>query len=526
MSFEAPLMLLGLPLIWLVWRMGERVEAVLNSLFAPEVFAKLANVESATLLSRWRRPLFYLALAWFVVALSKPILPASSSNIKVREADILIALDLSHSMSADDIAPTRLAAARERINAFLNEGRGERFGVVGFSRTAFPISPMTSDSAMVRYLVDSLKVDDVVSKGTDIGVIFPLVAKMAKNTPRILVILSDGGDSETLTREIEVAKQMGVTVYAIGLATPQGATLRDEENQTIVDAEGNIVLSVLNPALEEICLATGGRFEVASAGDVTRILGAIRGKFEAYRLHDASVVGEVQLFMWPLMIGIILFFLSRFEMPTLPWKQAGILLLLVVATRSEAGLLDFYYLSKAQSAWAHGRYEEAVVAYEKLVASHPNNALLYNLGASYYKTGAYEKAIAVWGRIRTSDSAFLAMVQAAMGNALALRGEYRHAERAYRESLRRVASPAVAHNLEIVKKLEEEYKRGVERPKQGSGGAANTREAEGAAGGRTQPAKLDPNQALLEQTLHPKPLSGRQIYLLGGEGAGRESRPW
>jgi Ca-activated chloride channel family protein len=182
--------------------------------------------------------------------------------------DILIALDVSRSMLAADVKPSRLARAKLALEDFVKSLGGDRIGLIAFSGTAFLQCPLTSDYNGFLLVLDNVDTQTIPQGGTSISSAIREAIRAYKDVGRrdkTLVLITDGedhqGDPLATARE---AKEAGVTVHAIGLGTQEGdlIVLSPQESQPggyLKDAEGNVVKTRLDEkTLEEIALATGG----------------------------------------------------------------------------------------------------------------------------------------------------------------------------------------------------------------------------------------------------------------------------
>jgi Ca-activated chloride channel homolog len=265
-SFQWPLVLLSLALIPL---------AVLGYLLIQRRRTKyavrftnldlLANVVEGS--PGWRRhlpaALALAALAALLVGLARP----QTSSAKARShATIVLAIDVSGSMSATDVRPSRLAAAKEAARSFLDQlPKGIRVGVVSFSTTAQVLAPATADRSLARAAIDSLEpgggtaIGDAIARSVDLG----KAARASANGNGVrrrfsVLLLSDGANTSGISplTGAQRAKQAHAPVYTIALGTPNGSVQR-------LDEFGNIRRIPVPPdpaTLRQVASVTGGRF--------------------------------------------------------------------------------------------------------------------------------------------------------------------------------------------------------------------------------------------------------------------------
>jgi Ca-activated chloride channel homolog len=263
-SFEAPLALLGLlvvPLLVVAYLWRERQRTASAARFGNP--ALLPN-----LIDRAPGSLRYLPLAILLVALAAMVVGVARPHAVVKvpreEATVILAVDVSRSMKAKDIPPTRLGAARLAAKAFLRRiPERYRVGVVSFASRATVAVPPTEDRGLVTAALDSLQ----PGEGTAIGDAVLLSARLGRNQrasdgsrpPRAVLLISDGardGGNTTPQSAAEQARKLGVPVYTILLGTPNGVV--EEE---LTGGLRRIIRVPPNPAtLQQIARDTRGEF--------------------------------------------------------------------------------------------------------------------------------------------------------------------------------------------------------------------------------------------------------------------------
>ncbi|WP_178087072.1 VWA domain-containing protein [Methylacidimicrobium tartarophylax] len=247
-----------------------------------------------------RRPwFFFLAGFLAILALAGPQWGKSSRQLLRPSTDLVIALDLSRSMTAQDLAPSRLDRAKLLIRAFLQEAAGQRIGLLVFSNSAQLAVPLTTDYGALEELLAELTPASLPEAGTDFGALLDETFdtfSQRDSAHRILLILSDGEDHGSGWKErVPRLVRMGVRICAIGLGTDRGGLVPDPRGGFLKTDGGHPVLSHLQPeALRALASATGGRYfrgdrwvtlaeilEVDSAANATR-LEQIAGQAERF----------------------------------------------------------------------------------------------------------------------------------------------------------------------------------------------------------------------------------------------------
>ena len=234
-----------------------------------------------------RLALFALTLALGVVALMRPQSQTGtevvSSNIT---ADVMIVLDVSKSMLAEDAAPNRLARAKAEINELLERVDGQRVGLVVFAGRAAVKSPLTSDYGFFRLMLRDVNVGSVSRGGTRIGdAVRKAIAVYGpdRGTPRIMLLITDGEDHDSYPLEaVEEAAGAGIRIVAIGFGSETGSEIVVTDRETgarnvLLDGDGNVVRSRLDgDLLREVALMADGVYVPAgtSAVDLDSIVEA------------------------------------------------------------------------------------------------------------------------------------------------------------------------------------------------------------------------------------------------------------
>lgn len=265
-----------------VRRLGDRV--LVKQLFAGSV-------------GRWRMRQFLAGLAAFgllAFAAARPQYGQIEQRIQSAGVDVMIAIDTSPSMTADDVFPNRLAAAQGALRTLLERFRGNRVGIIAFAGEAFLVCPMTIDHAMAGIILDSIDENTIGLAGTDIGKAIDLaVGSFEKRSSgsRVLVLLTDGEDNEGRgVKAARLAADAGVQILAIGIGTQKGSTLRAPNGEIRSGPSGAKIHSRMNLAgLDKIARETGG-LAYAAGEDPTRSVNSIALRID--RIQKSEIEGN------------------------------------------------------------------------------------------------------------------------------------------------------------------------------------------------------------------------------------------
>jgi Ca-activated chloride channel family protein len=206
-----------------------------------------------------------------------PQIGTKLEEVKREGIDIFMALDVSKSMLAEDIAPNRFEKARHEISNFVDRMRGDRVGLIVFSGLAFVQCPLTLDYSASKLFLEDIYIGIVPQPGTAISEAIKtaqrsFVTKELKH--KVLIIITDGEDHEE--DPVEVAKEAakeGIIIYTVGIGSPQGAPIPeyDRLGNRIgykKDRSGQIITTRLDiPTLEKIAFETDGKFYISTTGE-------------------------------------------------------------------------------------------------------------------------------------------------------------------------------------------------------------------------------------------------------------------
>lgn len=363
---------------------------------------------------QWRMTLLTLAAAFLFLALARPLWGESEEQVQQRGLDIIVAIDTSRSMLAEDLAPNRLRRAQLAALDLMSLARTDRLGLVAFAGTAFLQCPLTLDEVAFQQSVNALNTDIIPQGGTALGeAITAAVEAFRKEGDnfRALVVFSDGEDHEAgLQEAVKKAAQAQVRIFTVGVGTANGEVMRarneDGSWDYVKDEQGNVVKSRLNEAaLTDIATATGGFYLPLSGTGAMDVLYE-KGLKPLPRAETATrlIRQRNEQFMWPLGIAMLLLVAEVFlpdrkrrgrRKPGLAPTAAGeelrravaVFALLLTAASLEASPRS------ALKSYQSGRYEEARREFERLAEKSPKDARLhYNAGAAAYHGGDFEKA--------------------------------------------------------------------------------------------------------------------------------------
>ncbi len=307
-SFYTPLALALLILLpgWWLWRRARRPDAI--------VFSRAGVLARGPKSGSWiPRAIFILrnlALAGVIFALARPRASARVENISSQGINIVLAIDLSSSMLAQDFRPqNRLEVAKNRVKAFISGRGSDRIGVVAFAGEALTQVPLTTDYPVIMQAVDNLQAGQL-EDGTAIGTAIATAANRLRDAPgksKVMILLTDGinnrgsVDPRTAAR---AASAFGIKIYTIGVGTEGMAPV------PIGRAPSGGLIFQMQPVeldermLNDIATMTGGRYFRARDAAALQAIYQQIDRLERAPVQSRTVVRYAELFRWPLSLGI------------------------------------------------------------------------------------------------------------------------------------------------------------------------------------------------------------------------------
>lgn len=258
-----------------------------------------------------------IAFACGCMALANPRIPDKNSGEARKGIDVVIALDVSNSMKATDIAPDRLSRAKQFISKLIDNLQDDRVGLVVFAGYGYAQLPLTFDYDAARLYVSAADPSNITAQGTSIADAFDKANILfGKESERFksIVLITDGEthDENALDKLKELAAK-GVMVNTVGIGSPQGSTITDSSGKVKTDASGQAVISKLNEQiLQQIAQATNGIYVHLESADA-----AVKQIMNQYSQIDKKALGDTSLYTYQ----------TYYE-----WLAVPMLLLLVAAT--------------------------------------------------------------------------------------------------------------------------------------------------------------------------------------------------
>jgi Ca-activated chloride channel homolog len=420
--------------------------------------------------------LFLIAFAFAIIALAGPQMGFKWQKTTQKGVDIMIALDCSKSMLAQDIKPNRLERAKREIIDLLRMMRSDRAGLVAFSGRAILQCPLTLDHETFNIFLKVLNPGYLPIGGTNLGQAVTECYKgfeKDSDTQKAIIIITDG--ENTSGNVEETAKQMakeGIKVFCIGVGDIAGAPIPDESGGFVKDEKGNIILSKVDETgLNKIADLTGGFYVRSVAGDMDLDMiykDKILGTMERKTLTSGKKKVWEQRFQWFLFPAV---FLLLIELVLSSKKKINPLLVFIFVSvlsfsvfhGSSVAIVQAKSVSSSVKlgivAFEEKNYEQAKKHFIDAQLDNPENQkLYYNIGTAAYMNEEYEQAKTNFKHALESDEKNLRHdAQYNLANTHYRLGNFEDAINEYENILKEFPEDTKAkENLEFVKKKKQE----------------------------------------------------------------------
>ena len=259
---------------------------------------------------------FGLLIASFIliiIAIARPIVENKPIKVPQSNVNMVVAFDISKSMTCDDVYPTRLDFAKNKFNNLLGNLKDEKVGALGFSSRSFLIAPITNDYLTLKYLINNIKLEYVNVEGSSIMEALISTNDLLKSSAKkALIVFSDGTDNDKFEDEISYAKEHKIKVFVYAIATQKGGVIKLKDGGVQKDRNGNIVVTKLNENIKELAFQTDGAYLEfsTSSNDIHRFTEAIKSKFKSKQKKDVVIKNNEELFYYPLSLALILFIIA------------------------------------------------------------------------------------------------------------------------------------------------------------------------------------------------------------------------
>ncbi|MEX0822725.1 MAG: VWA domain-containing protein [Rhodothermales bacterium] len=305
--------------LWAAWKRREAIRR-----FGSEVVVARLSMTVSARRRRWKAAAVTGGIVLLALALAGPRFGTELREVRREGIDLVIALDVSQSMQAEDVGPNRLERSKNEIKKLLDELRGDRVGLVIFAGDAFIQCPLTTDYSAVRLFLDVADPTMIPTPGTDFGAAFRMAMQafqVPTDTPdneptRALLFVSDGENHVAAVDELVAeARQEGIVMYAAGVGETEGALIPTTENGRRTgfkqDAQGEPVRTRLEEAVLQQLAGDGAYFRIArTSSSLPRITSSFE-RLERQEFATEEFEEYDERYQWPLAAALILLMLER-----------------------------------------------------------------------------------------------------------------------------------------------------------------------------------------------------------------------
>lgn len=290
--------------------------------FGDVELVKKLSPEKSVFKSVLKFTVLLLALASLIIALANPKIGTKMETVKREGIDIVFAIDVSKSMLAEDVAPSRLDKTKQIVSQIINQLGSDRIGMVAYAGSAFPVLPITTDYGVAKMYLQGMNTDMVSSQGTSLEDAIKLSANFfdkGNATNKLIILVSDGEDhSEGYEGAIEEAVKVKAKIITIGVGTEKGGPIPLKRNGVVEsfkrDQNDEVVVTKLNPEiLKEIGKGTKGGY--IYGGNTKEVLDYVKNaldNIEKTEFETTQVADFQSQFQWFLGIAFLLLFLDIF----------------------------------------------------------------------------------------------------------------------------------------------------------------------------------------------------------------------
>ena len=455
------------------------------------------------------------AMALILVSIANLRTKRGAEQINRNGIDVMIALDVSNSMLAQDVKPTRLDRAKQLLNKLIDRMGNNRVGLVVFAGKAYLQMPLTGDHSAAKMYLSSASPQTVPTQGTVIGDALKMSFasfNSAEKKYKAVILISDGEDRDE--NSVKIASQMaqeGVVIYTVGIGSPEGAPIMDEKTNTLKkDSEGNTVITKLNEqAMAEIAEKGNGTYQLYTNSDA--VVGGLYDQLstmDTRSVQDDSLIAYRSWFQYLLAAALLFLLMELFisEVKRVSRKKmisSAAALLLSVFFVSAQTTTDIEIIKKGNDAYKKADFETAVKNYDDAVKRNNANATAqYNLGNALYKADKKSEAVNAYDKAETAMKTPAEKSSALYNKGVALQNDKKTEDCivAYKNALKSNPNNADArHNLQLaLKQQKQDKKDNDDKDKQNSGGDKNEK-PKPKSGGMSPKDAEQKLQALLEK---------------------------
>ena len=480
--FEEPTylyLLAALPLIAILRWLLERKQQKRLKLFGDPTLLRQLMPDVSRMRPVVKFWMLLAALALIIVMMARPQMGTRISHEKRTGIESIIAMDISNSMLAEDVTPSRLDRTKMMVENLVDNFTDDKIGLIVFAGDAFVQLPITSDYVSAKMFLSEIDPSLIATQGTDIATAINMAANsftQQQGVGKAIIVVTDGEDHEGGALEAaKAAKKKGMRVYVLGVGSDKGAPIPLGNGDYMKDKTGNTVMTKLNEDMcRQIAEAGGGAYiHVDNNSNAQRQLDNELAKLSKKEMQSTIYSDFDEQFQAFGIIAIILLILEicilesknpiarRLNIFGRKQRVATLVLALIVSSATFAQN-DRRYIVQGNKLFREGQFDQAEVAYRKAIEKNPRNPQAhYNLGNSLMAQKKDSAAVQSFQKSTELETSKIrkAMAFHNMGVVCQQHKMYGEAIEAYKNSLRlNPKDEATRYNLELCKRQQRNQK--------------------------------------------------------------------
>jgi len=479
--------------------------------------------------------LFFMSIVFLILAIANPQIGMKGEKIKGQGLDIMLLLDVSNSMLAEDIQPNRISRSKFFITKFLDQLKHDRVGLVLFAGSSYLQVPLTIDFTSIKLSMPIIDPANFPSQGTNIGEAVTMAGNtlgLTESKSKAIVIITDGEDhDQEASAAIETARKNGIKVFAIGVGEEKGAPIPVGNGEYKKDENGNIVMTSFNRSVLEnlASIGNGSFYHLGQQGDIVEDVVAELNKLEGKDFEDFDMSNFNSYFYWFALAALLLLFVE-FMLPSLDYKQflkniSSIVFLILFPLSATAQTKEIEAQNKksrtlirnGNSSYQNNNFDKAELNYRKALVIDPKSkSANYNLGNTLYSQQKFQESQEYYEKSidKNDDKLSRARAYHNMGNACFKSNQLEQAILAYENALKLNPSDMeTKYNLAMAKKQQKNKGGGKNDQKQDKKDNQDKKDDQKKSGGSGNPQEK-PKEAKSEPKPDNKSMSKEQAQRL------------
>jgi len=483
-----------------------------------------------------------LILILLLIALARPIQKEVLQEANIGMQDIIIAIDISYSMQANDLSPTRYLFAKKTIKHLLSRNATDHVMLIAFTSNPLLLSPPSTDHALVGLALDNLNPEFILTKGTSLKRLFKKLSSLP-STPKTLILMTDGGEESNVEELVQLLDTSDIALVTLALGSKQGTTVSKSDGSVLKNKEGNLVITHINPLLHTLTQQLNGTYLSASVtpeATAKEINTALKENEKTHRIQKEQHHYK-DLYQIPLLLATLLFLLLH----TRAVKYL-IILFTFLGLPLQASLIDEYTLYQSYAYYNNKDYNKTKQRLKEIDQPSLQSQIL--LANTHYKEGNYQRAIQIYSSIKSTSPSIKQELYYNTANAYVYLHQYTKAKIYYIKALQLGFDTDAIHNLKITMFLEDTTSAslGIAHPKSQSAQTSKSENqdkkkeekeedkpssASSSGAGATSKEKKKKQEKQKKHTLisNDKPQKqplGSKVYELINKGYIHETQPW